>query len=265
MNSTMDSIPINLHVGLIIAFSYSLTVNLPANASVLWLILREARLAPDIFYFSLSSEEILTSLSMIWTFISVQYSCMPCLEPFAFFQGLFFTARPLFQFLICLECYVGVIHPVLFLCLKPLRYRLTCCVIAWLLIFASCLFYNYIFKNLLLLFTFFVQNLLILFALLFFLLSVLWTLKCPAPGGNNAQKKSSRTKTRAFKILLVTMASTVVHFLLCIMPIPLQFSMPQQRFVWVYNICISLSLIIGSMQPLIYLQRAEKILCLQLH
>ncbi|XP_046731182.1 uncharacterized protein LOC124402280 isoform X4 [Silurus meridionalis] len=35
-------------------------------------------------------------------------------------------SRPLFQCCVCVERYVAVIHPVIFLKYKPLRYRITC-------------------------------------------------------------------------------------------------------------------------------------------
>lgn len=265
MNSTNESLHSGIAVSMMVTVSYSLAVSLPANASVLWLIVRGARLVPDIFYFSLSLEEILVSLCLTWALISTQYRCAPCMEPFAFFCGLFLTARPLFQLLISLECYMGVNRPVLFLHLKPPRYRLTCCIGAWLLIFATCIYYNYTYLNTLHLFTFFVQNLLILLAMFVCLLSVLRTLRRPGPGVHFVHKKSNRTKMRAFKIISVTLASMTVNVLLCTGPIPAQFYMSVETFQLIYTNFTTVSIIIGSMQPLIYLQKSHKILCLQLH
>lgn len=265
MNSTIESFPEDALACMIVAVSFSLTVSLPANAFVLWLIQRGARLVPDIFYFNLSLDEILISLLMTWGLISVQFNCMPCIKPYAFFSGLFLTARPLFQFLIVSECYMGVNHPVLFLRLKPLRYRLTCCIGAWLLNFASCVYYKYTHTNTLYLFIIVVQNLLLLLAVILCLLSVLWTLRRPVPGVNFVPNKRNKAKIRAFKIISVTLACMTLNFFLSIGPIPVQFYMPQQTFQLVYTICNSLSLIIGSIQPVIYLRRAQKIVCPQLH
>ncbi len=46
------------------------------------------------------------------------------------------TGRPLFQCLMCVERYLAVVHPVIFLKYKPLRYRVICCtVLLWIFIF----------------------------------------------------------------------------------------------------------------------------------
>lgn len=266
MNSTVEGIDHDRVAQLMAVFGVSLTFTLPANIYVLWLIQREGRLASDIFYFNLSLEEILFSMSIIWINLGYQNTCEPCFEVFAFSRGLFYTGRPLFQCLICVECYVGVNHPVLFLRFKPLRHRLSCCAVGWLLITLSCIYSKYTRKNMRHLFIVFTQNLVIFFVVLFCLVSVVRTLKRPGPGGNTAQsKKRNRTKTRAIKILLVTMASITVNFVLCTAPIPLQLYLPEAEFIYVYLTFTCLSFISGSMQLLIYMQRAEKILCFKMH
>lgn len=134
-----------------------------------------------------------------------------------------------------------------------------------LLVFASCAFDKYTYADVRHLLAFFIQNLLLLVAVLFCLVSVMWTLKRPGPGENTAQKKSNRMKRKAFKILLVTLASMAVNFLLSMVPIPMQFWLPERKFFSVYLCSTCFSFLTGFMQPLIYLQRSEKILCLRLH
>lgn len=265
MNSTYEGLPHGVLDVVIGALSYNLIVGVPANTYVLWLILRDAKLRPDIFYFNLSSGEILFSVSTIFFFVAETYHCSPCLETFAFFRGLLFTARPLFQCLICVECYVGVNHPVLFLRLKPLRHRLTCTAAGWLFVALSCFYNKYTYNNVRHLFTFFIQNVLFLLTVIFCLVSVLRTLRSTGPGENNVQNKSNRKKARAIKIISVTMASMVVNFLLFIGPIPAQLFLKMTRFWYILTICACLSYTNGSMQVFIYLQRCEKILCLRLH
>ncbi len=53
--------------------------------------------------------------------------------------GVVITAYPLFQCLICVERYLAVVHPVIFLKYKPLRYRVICCTAAWIITLGSCL------------------------------------------------------------------------------------------------------------------------------
>ncbi len=46
--------------------------------------------------------------------------------------------RPLFQSFICVERYLGVLHPVTFLKLKPMKYRIIIAVIGCICIICSC-------------------------------------------------------------------------------------------------------------------------------
>ncbi len=39
----------------------------------------------------------------------------------------------------CVECYLAVVHPVTFLKYKPLRYRVICCTVVWIIGLGSCL------------------------------------------------------------------------------------------------------------------------------
>lgn len=265
MNSTTeDSFRILLDSA-VISVSFGLTVTLPANTYVLWLILQENRLSADICYFNLSLEEVVFSLSIMSGSLCAVYQCFPCIQIFASFRGLFLTGRPLFQCLICLECYLGVNHPVLFRRLRPLKCRLTCCAVSWLLVSFSCVYSYYTYTNPPHLFTIFIQNLFFLFLVLFCLISVLWYLKRPGPGEQSAQKKSNRTKVRAFRILSVTMANMTINFLFCMVPIPLQLCLPQLEYWLVLTMCTLISFVIGSTLPLIYLQRTGKHLCIHLH
>jgi len=54
-----------------------------------------------------------------------------------FLDGLGITGRPLFQCLMCVERYLAVVHPVIFLKFKPLRYRVISSVIVWMASFGS--------------------------------------------------------------------------------------------------------------------------------
>lgn len=247
------------------ALSSNLIVGVPANTYVLWLILRSAKLGPDIFYFNLSLEEIFFSASSIFYYVALYVSSHKSLEVFIFFRGLFFTGRPLFQCLLCLECYMMVEKPVLFLHFKPLRHRLTCCAVCWLLVVLSCFYNKFTYHDRRHLFTFFVQSLLFLLVVIFCLVSVLRTLKSPGPGENNVQKKGKGKKLRAMKILSVTLMNMVVNFLLCLVPIPAQLFLTEPDFWRVLTVCSCLSYITGSMQVFIYLQRCGKISCLWLH
>lgn len=246
---------------IVVSASLNIIVVLPLNVYVMWLILTGARLASNLFNLNLAMSDVVFSLSTIWFFVYVGVNCLFCFDVFMFFRGLFFTARPLFQCCICVECYVGVVHPVLFLRLKALRYRVACCCVAWLINLVSCIYAVYNYMEYLYLYYFFILSLLLFSVKLFCCLSVLWTLKRPGPGEKNPEKKSNTMKRRAFKIILMTMISMAVNFFLYVAAIPLQCCLKSFDFFNALTICLALALLAGLIQPLIYLRRAGKVPC----
>lgn len=240
--------------------SVNIILVLPLNVYVMWLILTGARLASDLFNLNLAMSDIFFSLSTIWFFVYVGVNCFFCFDVFMFFRGLFFIAHPLFQCCICVECYVGVVHPVLFLRFKALRYRVACCCVAWLINLVSCL-YSLNYSKSLQLYYFFILNLLFFSVKLFCCLSVLRTLKRPGPGEKNTETTSNAMKRRAFKIILITMISMAVNFFLYVGAIPLQCCLKSLEFINALSICTAVVLVAGFIQPLIYLHRAGKVPC----
>ncbi len=91
----------------------------------------------EFFIYDLSICEFGNSLISLFFMLSNVFSCLSTLV--VFLQGLGITGRPLFQCPICVECYLAVVHPVTFLKYKPLRYRVICCTVAWIIILGSCL------------------------------------------------------------------------------------------------------------------------------
>lgn len=48
--------------------------------------------------------------------------------------GMLLFGRPLFQTLVCVERYVAVVHPVVFLKCRVLRYKITCSTVVWIIV-----------------------------------------------------------------------------------------------------------------------------------
>lgn len=239
-------------------------LGLPLNACVMWLILAGAKetLASDFFSLNLAMSEIFLSLSNIWYFVFLRLKLLFWFKAFMFSRGLFYTARPLSQCCICVECYVGVVHPVLFLRFRALRYRVACCCFAWLIALVSCIYSMFTYSNPLYLYGSFIQNVLFFSVMLFCCLSVLRALKRPGPGGKATEKKkSSAVKRRAFKIILLTMIVMAINFFLYVAVIPLQCCLNPLEFTSAITISTSLALTTGFVQPLLYLHRTRKLLC----
>ncbi len=75
--------------------------------------------ASEFFNLNLSVCEIGICLGNLVFLLSRWFLCLKLLNLFSL--GLTFTGRPLFQCLICVECYLAVVHPVTFLKYKPLH------------------------------------------------------------------------------------------------------------------------------------------------
>lgn len=243
-----------------VSVSINIVLNLPLNCYVTWLILTETRgtLTSDIFSLNLAMSEIFFSLASVWYFIYMQSKLFFCFQAVMFSLGLLFTARPLFQCCICVECYVGVVHPVFFLSYKPLRYRVACCCVAWLIALVSCIYSIFTYSKIVYLYGFFIQNVLFFSVILFCCLSVLWALKRPGPG-EQERKKNNTMKRRAFKIMSLIMISMAINFFLYVAAIPLQCCLPFEEFNQAITICTSLALTTGFIQPLLYLQKNGKL------
>ncbi len=178
-------------------------------------------------------------------------------------SGLGVTGRPLFQCLMCVECYLAVVHPVIFLKYKPLRYRVICCTAVWILTLGSCfccmftmvLFYNYVCF-------FFLQFFLFLSIQLFCLVAVLRALKLSGPGERGRERNGENyTKRRAFHLILITSVS------LSIIYVPFTISgfsliLTQHYIKELFSFSFICTVLAGFIQPGLFLHRVGKVSCL---
>ncbi len=113
----------------------NLIVVLPENCYVIWLIVTGAGngVASEFFSLNLCVCEMFLCLQ---SFLSLLSSTFPGVYIYVqFLAGVSMTGRPLFQCLICVDCYMAVIHPFAFLKFKALRYKRSAPLLAgsWLL------------------------------------------------------------------------------------------------------------------------------------
>ena len=242
-------------------------LSLPSNGYVLWLIVSGAggTMALEFFTLNLAVSEILYCLFCMLFYINL-------LNPLAIFKsllifgsGLMNASRPLFQCCTCLERYLAVVHPVVFLRYKPLRYRLACCGVVWLLVLGLC--FTIVFTDLSKNHNYYITlYAVVMSVMLFCCLSVLRALKRPGPGegernrGMKSERGGSReVKMRAFKIILIIMAALMFNY------IPV-------LFLFFFNMMITLPLfepigmifmvVGGLVQPFLYLHRAGRLPCI---
>ncbi len=270
MNSTTAGASINTTTPFLLnsitnpLFSINILFGLPAHSCVIWLIITGTRsgVASEFFNLNNSFCEIGICVDFLFFILSNYISS---LFPLAlFFQGLSITGRPLFQCLICVERYLAVVHPVIFLKYKPLRYRVICCTLAWIITLVSCLICLIILliSNITMHAWFFSMQFIVYLPIqLFFLVAVLRALKQSGPGERGRERyEKNHMKRRAFYLILITTVNMTITYL----PTTISgiFTIVIHQFsviFWVPSmICYVLA---GFVQPAIYLHRAKQLSC----
>ncbi len=173
--------------------SINFLVGFSIHCNVLWLIITGtgSGVAPEFFILNLSFCEIGNCLNCLFYIVCILFFSIITELPL-FLLGLVFIAHPLFQCLICVERYLAVVHPVIFLKYKPLRYKVICCTVVWIITLESCLCsmfssisnIHYVYT-----WSFSLQFLLFLFIQLFCLVAVLRALKQSGPGERGRERK----------------------------------------------------------------------------
>ncbi|KAK9955078.1 hypothetical protein ABG768_014983 [Culter alburnus] len=246
--------------------SINFLFGLPTHCYVIWLIITGtgSGVASGFFNLNLSVCEIVNSLNSLFAVLSY-FPCLSSLTNLAYFLiGFTITGRPLFQCLMCVERYLAVVHPVTFLKYKPLRYRVICCTVAWIISFGSCLycmfillflnFYIYACINSIQFFLFFSIQ-------LFCLVAVLRALKQSGPGERRREREEeNHMKRRAFYLILITTVSMTIVY----MPFTLSglFYMLTLTCDEPLSAGIIFFILGGFVHPVLYLQRAGKLSCL---
>ena len=256
---------------LVLVYTYVITIilGLPTNGYVLWLIINGlgGTMATEFFALNLAVNEILFGLFNVISIVYLYLQTEPLRVVYYFSFGFFSFGRPLFQTCICLERYLAVVHPVVFLRYKPVKYRLACCGMVWVIVlgYGSISSIGSFFDQLL-----YASCALIMVTfgvMLFCCLSVLRALKHPGPGegerGGEGGKGGKAMKTRAFKILLIILLCTVIPQLPFVMITSFRATMPDSHFYLATKVNFAFFVVTGFVHPLLYLHRVGKLLCLK--
>ncbi len=235
----------------------------PMHSYIIWLIVTGTRsgVSSEFFNINLSVCELCFSFNCLLLALSNVVHGLKVLQ--VFLIGITITGRPLFQCLICVERYLAVVHPVTFLKYKPLRYRVICCTVVWILSCGSCLccMFTTTYNLHAFIWFFSLQFLLFLFIQLFCLVAVLRALKQSGPGERGRERKEeNHMKRRAFYIILIITVSMVIIF------VPLTFAgfftifiqLNTARYRSFGFACFILG---GFVHPVLFLQRTRKLSC----
>ena len=251
------------------AHAINFLLSLPVNCYVVWLILNGAGsgVAVDIFYLSVSLNDIIYSLfSPMFLVLMKPPTSMNHISPgvfdfFTFLLGFIGTGRPLFLYCICVERYLAVVHPVLFLRFRPLRYRLTVASVMWLLTLISCTVNIVIGEALYEVCSF--QLLFLLFVMSFCCLKVFMTLKKhrivegQREGGENIAKK------KALYIILINVLYLMITYSPGLGMLVVVHIYPRTFVSFLWSLWFLLHVITALIHPLLYLRRAGKLSCIK--
>ncbi len=233
---------------------------LPTHSYIVWLIFtgRGTGIASEFFTLNISVCEIIfclrsLSVAMLNTFPWLWDTVM-------FLSGFVMTGR-FFQCLMCVERYLAVVHPVTFLKFKPLRYRVACSILIWMMIAFYCVFslltqayFTHIFTYLYIL-----QFLLLLAINLFCCLAVLRALKQSGPGERRRERnEKNHVKRRAFHLILITTVTLLITYVPSLF-VALQHILPIQRIPELDSLSSTCFMLPGFVQPLIYIHRFGKL------
>ncbi|XP_056301837.1 uracil nucleotide/cysteinyl leukotriene receptor-like [Danio aesculapii] len=247
-------------------YSINVLFGFPTHSYVLWLIITGTKsgVASEFFNLNLSVCEIGVCLNCLLFILSSCFALSHLGTSIWFLLGLIVTGRPLFQCLMCVERYLAVVHPVTFLKYKPLRYRVICCGVVWIIIIGSCLCGMFCFMlNYVFVYTWFFspQFLILLSIQLFCLVAVLRTLKQSGPGERAREKEENHMKRRAFYLILITtLTMCVIYIPMIIYGISVIVTSKLIKGLFSFGfICYVFG---GFVQPVVYLHRVGKLSCL---
>ncbi|XP_059397952.1 uracil nucleotide/cysteinyl leukotriene receptor-like [Carassius carassius] len=196
--------------------SFNFLFGFPTHFYIIWLIITGtgSGVASEFFILNLSVCELPNTLNIFLHVLDRWFSSLKTLQ--YFLLGLGITGHPLFQCLMCVERYLAVVHPVTFLKYKPLRYRVICCTVVWIITLGSCLccWFTMVSCNSYIYVCCFSLQFLLSFCIqLFCLVAVLRALKQSGPGERGREREEkNHMKRRAFYLILITTASMFITY-----------------------------------------------------
>ncbi|XP_052393917.1 uracil nucleotide/cysteinyl leukotriene receptor-like [Carassius gibelio] len=237
---------------------------LPTHSYVIWLIITGTGngVAFEFVILNLSFSEIGICLNSVISLLSFWFSGIIILN--TFLVGLIITGRPLFQCLICVERYLAVVHPVIFLKYKPLRYRVIGCTLAWILILGSCVCCMLTVASHYIVFMWFIflQFLIFLSIQLFCLVAILRALKQSGPGERGRIRNEENDKIRRVIYLILVTTATIVIIYVPLALTALYTIVTKVMIQDVWFPAVICYILAGFVQSVIYLNRTGKLSCL---
>ncbi len=235
------------------SFATNLILGFPAHCYILWLIMKEMIRGQslEVFVFNTSLTEVIFNFSFPFVIKQYFYNCSNCRYATIILGLVVLLGRPLFQTCICVERYLGVLHPVTFLKLKPMKYRITITVIGWVFIICSCSLVTLEVTDM--------HNLLLIIKV-FTCLMVLKALRRPGPGDDIKKRDGvNRDKVKAFRIIQIVLVSSELTYGPVAISLVLNYILDYNMFLMSWSVCMCSGVMLGFVQPFLYLKRIKKV------
>lgn len=230
--------------------------SLPSNGYIVWLIATgsKGKLLREFFQLNLSIFEVLYCF-ICMTFFA-KFSRWAWHLPNGLYRTLFWSGRPLLQCCICMEHFVAVVHPVLYLRYRSLRVKAAAAAVAWAVILLS-IFFTIFFpdsKEWVLA----VGCITFMSVMLFCYVCVFAALRKSRPGEGRGER-DRRVRTRAIYFVTTILVSFSLGYLMWSVNLVFNKGIPRFTYMWEFKkTCNLIIYICGFVQPLTYLQRRGK-------
>lgn len=260
-NST-NYLPVSSYIYLAV-YSMNVIMGLPIQSYVLWLICtgKGSGIVAEFFSLNLTVCEIIFCLGSALFIAALKFPTL--------LSGSFFiiaqpsTARPLINCVICIERYLAVLRPVSYLKYKPLRYKLACSAVIWMMVLGFALFCRFILLSnnmYMFLCVYLPLYSVLLFIKLFCSLAIFIALKDSGPGEKGKEREeANHIKKKAMTVILIISATMFVQYT----PIYLigifykTLSVAQFDLYWCIGVVISMMM--AYVSPFLYINRVRKL------
>ncbi len=257
----MDSYPGNVFTGFYIVVNVILF--LPLNCWIMWLVWRNKGVVwSDIIILNQSVSEIICGISLTIFLPGTLLNKRVVILISNYLCSTFLVGRPLFQTIFCIERYLAVVHPLVYLkYTKALKAKVLFVGLVWLIIMMFGLYTVDSYPKLPL-WMFLGINLGTLVACSSCSVMILWVLKRPKPGEGKEKEGAYQLKRKAFVVVTVILITLVFGYGTVSSVIILRDQLSYNIFCLVIGLGWWTLLPSSAIQPYLYLSKINRLPCI---